>query len=671
MTIPKLTPYTGEVANPDGSQTQSEFATNMFNQLSYEANLATELNATIDGMNQAVTDVENNAATASASANAAEALLSGNGYQGLWPDTGGSADKGDTYQTQVGGVPTGEYYTALQNTSVGPVGDDTNWKAVGTIGQQNLSVYTDIVYKASGGNSAIDNMLAFNPVATNVGDTCQCENGTILRRSGNATGGIDDYDILNYANVKDFGALGNNVDDDTAPIQLAIDSSEAAFVPPSSYRVDGTIYLETEKTLILAPKAFIQKPASASNEDPVIHIRGNFATLKGSGSNTSRIISRKRSPNGVILIGQLDMTDSPYAVNYYNVLDLFVQGSQSYGYTSGDPSIAILQQAPQITSNTVYGGTISNVQVRSVNYGLEKRGYANGDTITNIQGFHLGDESLNGGALIYDRGSLDNSVLSGFLNNSPNCAILKMEALDNTANGGVIHETQASTYNLAGEPGGALARGIVAQDGTVTRCSFDIRHNVAGGNLIDSGFFDRNTFIGLDSYREQIVNITQSRNIRKHKDVNAIDVGRDVYSQFNGMQEDETYKLVDVQIPTNQTAFMVELTFSTSGIAGVASEGGGNVIYQVRRSSSGTITADAIRYSKVGGNGQVCEAQISGNTVTIPFRCNTAGGATTGHGIQFKVELVGYFNTIDDSAVIYSSATTTLTPGVKLNSPIN
>ena len=112
MTIPKLTPYTGQVANPDGSQTQTEFTQNMFDQLSYEAQLATQLDATIDEMNQAVTDVENNAAAASASATSAEASASTAGYQGLWPDTGGSAEKGDIYQTQVGGTPTGEYYTA-------------------------------------------------------------------------------------------------------------------------------------------------------------------------------------------------------------------------------------------------------------------------------------------------------------------------------------------------------------------------------------------------------------------------------------------------------------------------------------------------------------------------------------------------------------------------------
>lgn len=134
MTIPKLTPYTGEVANPGGSQTQTEFTTNMFNQLSYEADLATELEATIDGMNDAVDEVSQNTAIAESSANAAEAAASSAGYQGLWPDTGGSALKGETYQTQVGGVPTGDYYTALQNTSVYPVGDNVNWKAVNDYG---------------------------------------------------------------------------------------------------------------------------------------------------------------------------------------------------------------------------------------------------------------------------------------------------------------------------------------------------------------------------------------------------------------------------------------------------------------------------------------------------------------------------------------------------------
>ena len=58
MTIPKITPYTGGVANPDGSQTQTEFTQNMFDQVSYEANLSTELNNTVDGVNDTSTEID-------------------------------------------------------------------------------------------------------------------------------------------------------------------------------------------------------------------------------------------------------------------------------------------------------------------------------------------------------------------------------------------------------------------------------------------------------------------------------------------------------------------------------------------------------------------------------------------------------------------------------------
>lgn len=130
MTIPKITPYSGGVANPDGSQTQTEFTQNMFDQLSYEAGLSTELNNTVDGINDTATQVDSDATSAAQSASSAEAAASGLNYQGLWPDTDGSADKGDTYQTQVSGTPTGQYFTALQNTTVDPISDNINWRKV-------------------------------------------------------------------------------------------------------------------------------------------------------------------------------------------------------------------------------------------------------------------------------------------------------------------------------------------------------------------------------------------------------------------------------------------------------------------------------------------------------------------------------------------------------------
>lgn len=51
-------------------------------------------------------------------------------YRGLWPDTGGSANKGDTFKTQSAGLGTEQFFTALKNTTSDPVGDDVNWREI-------------------------------------------------------------------------------------------------------------------------------------------------------------------------------------------------------------------------------------------------------------------------------------------------------------------------------------------------------------------------------------------------------------------------------------------------------------------------------------------------------------------------------------------------------------
>lgn len=130
MTIKKVTEYTGNVADPYGSQSQAEFTQNAFDQFGYLKEFSPDLNSTIDEMNTAITNVENSETNAAASAAAAEAAAAGGGYEGLWPDTGGSALKGDVWQTQVGGTPTGDYFIALQDNAVAPSNDNTNWRSV-------------------------------------------------------------------------------------------------------------------------------------------------------------------------------------------------------------------------------------------------------------------------------------------------------------------------------------------------------------------------------------------------------------------------------------------------------------------------------------------------------------------------------------------------------------
>ena len=44
-----------------------------------------------------------------------------------------------------------------------------------------------------------------------------------------------------WANVRDFGAVGDGVHDDTAGIQAALDASQTVTVPPGTYRLTATL----------------------------------------------------------------------------------------------------------------------------------------------------------------------------------------------------------------------------------------------------------------------------------------------------------------------------------------------------------------------------------------------------------------------------------------------
>ena len=99
-------------------------------------------------------------------------------YKGLWPDSGGSAEKGDEYQTQTSGTPTGQYFTALQNTTVDPVSDDVNWREVvsevSLIASQGLSSGLEV----EGDISNLSSISDFYKVYSYDGDYYTCPTAT-------------------------------------------------------------------------------------------------------------------------------------------------------------------------------------------------------------------------------------------------------------------------------------------------------------------------------------------------------------------------------------------------------------------------------------------------------------------------------------------------------------
>lgn len=145
-------------------------------------------------------------------------------YRGLWPDTGGSANKGDTYQTQVSGTGTGQYFTALQNTTVDPDGDDVNWREA--ISEASFSKYTELAY------NSVPDMIAGNPTTPAVGDKCSTGGSKWIRVS-NSNNDLADFKLLSqYAYTYDWGVKGDaGVTDNADAGQQALDDQRDFSIP--------------------------------------------------------------------------------------------------------------------------------------------------------------------------------------------------------------------------------------------------------------------------------------------------------------------------------------------------------------------------------------------------------------------------------------------------------
>lgn len=84
----------------------------------------------------------------------------------------------------------------------------------------------------------------FNPFTSNLDEVINNATGIDFTQSG--TGAVTrtvDSKLKDVASVKDFGAVGDGVADDTTAIQAAIDSGKAAFVPSGTYKITATLNL--------------------------------------------------------------------------------------------------------------------------------------------------------------------------------------------------------------------------------------------------------------------------------------------------------------------------------------------------------------------------------------------------------------------------------------------
>lgn len=114
-----------------------------------------------------------------------------------------------------------------------------------------------------------------NPVAVSLEGSMALPNftalgtGAVTRTSGDK--------FSDAVSVKDFGAAGNGLHDDTLAIQKALAAHDAVYIPPGTYLVSGTITLGERQRLYGAGQ--VSTLTAQDNSFNVVEIVADFATL--------------------------------------------------------------------------------------------------------------------------------------------------------------------------------------------------------------------------------------------------------------------------------------------------------------------------------------------------------------------------------------------------------
>ncbi|AUR97584.1 coil containing protein [Vibrio phage 1.242.O._10N.261.54.B2] len=103
---------------------------------------------------------------------------------------------------------------------------DNGWALVNALTPGSLQLYTDIVYKASGGNSAVENMVDGMPVAAPLNQVVMCENGSTFKRVSSDNGDESDFIAISEIHVDDFGAVGDGLVSRVTPLGQSIGGYE-------------------------------------------------------------------------------------------------------------------------------------------------------------------------------------------------------------------------------------------------------------------------------------------------------------------------------------------------------------------------------------------------------------------------------------------------------------
>jgi hypothetical protein len=262
-----------------------------------------------------------------------------------------------------------------------------------------------------------------------------------------------------YVSVKDFGAVGDGVTDDTAAIQSALNTGKSVFIP------DGSFYF----TL----------PLRYTADDQTIFGHGNTSILKHRGTGIA-------GPSWISTDGR----------NNVSLLDLQIDGGS--GVTAANPGLYILGGSKNVSvgnvffnggNQVVYLATCSNIKV--VNNTFDGCGYGVIQRINHVSSYVLidGNVCLN---------SVQDFVEANCASSAPS---EHWVVSNNTYDTAAQYPTPITEGRFAGI---TSVRGVVITGNTITKAAGDAAihlEDTLGDTIIANNVFDNClTSGGINAY---------------------------------------------------------------------------------------------------------------------------------------------------------------------------
>ena len=94
--------------------------------------------------------------------------------------------------------------------------------------------------------------------------------------------------LQDYVSVKDFGAVGDGVTDDTVAIQAAVDTGREVFIPHGTYRVTGSIVFPGDMSVTFDDGAEIFADTGTYSSSYVLVASGSITAIPALGSNANK-----------------------------------------------------------------------------------------------------------------------------------------------------------------------------------------------------------------------------------------------------------------------------------------------------------------------------------------------------------------------------------------------